>query len=261
MTGAIAIERWASRIESGLAAHAARVGRVIVLAETDSTQDAARRMAGPGDLVVAARQRAGRGRLGRPWRDAAGEGVALTLVLAPLVPERLAVASAVAVAWAVEELAARSVGIKWPNDVVIGGRKMAGILIERCDGRALVGIGLNVNQAGFPPELEGRAASLRQIRGDADPLDRVPVVVALVAAVDRALDLDDAALVREFARRDVLGGSVARFSSPSVRAGPIEGRVVGIDPLQGLEIAVEGGPATLWLPASTTSVLETVGDR
>src|SRR5439155_23451041 len=94
------IDHWPARLHAVVAAHCLLLRRVTVLRETDSTQDAARRMsAAPGDVIIARRPTSGRGRLGRRWIDLHGEGVALTAVIAwHSEPERLAIAAAVGVA-------------------------------------------------------------------------------------------------------------------------------------------------------------------
>ena len=125
---------WPARLEQVIASQCTTLKRVTVLRETDSTQDAARRMNGkPGDVFIAWRQTAGRGRLGRQWADTAENGIAMTIVLdrGAYQPAALAVSAAVGTAMAIESVLNRPAGIKWPNDVMIQGRKNAGILIDR----------------------------------------------------------------------------------------------------------------------------------
>lgn len=109
--------------------------------------------AAPGELIVAEEQTAGRGRPGRTW--VSQRGALLCTAILPFYPERAgwtALAAGVAVARAVRELGAPA-GVKWPNDVVLSGRKLAGILVETCvPGLAAVGIGLNVRNPA-PPAL------------------------------------------------------------------------------------------------------------
>jgi len=114
-----------------------------------------------GDVHLAVEQTAGRGRLGRAWVSTAGEGLYLSVVLLPaepLGPAALTMAAGLAVLDLVRELGARSAGLKWPNDIVVGEAKLAGILVETrgLDERKphyVVGIGLNVLQREFPAEL------------------------------------------------------------------------------------------------------------
>lgn len=225
---------------------------VRVLRETASTQDAAQRMqAQPGDIVTTFRQTAGRGRLGRRWADTGESGVALTLVVEPASPERLAIASAVGAARAAEqwlvESSSTDVSIRWPNDLVIGKRKLAGILVEQDSRAARIGIGMNITQHAFPPELAECACSLAQLGVNIDRLDALD---ALISCMDATLGDSDAVLIREFAQRDVLRGCCATFEHDRQT---IRGRVVDIDPMRGLRVATEAGEA--FLPALTTSLL------
>jgi BirA family biotin operon repressor/biotin-[acetyl-CoA-carboxylase] ligase len=138
---------------------------------TASTQLEARRLAarrGAGVLVVADAQHAGRGRLGRGWHSPAGGGLWMSLVLAPRrpLPEWPCVTSLAALALreALRHAAGLSCGIKWPNDLLIRGRKIAGILAETATGEPLIlGIGVNLDQTAsdFPEELRALATSAR----------------------------------------------------------------------------------------------------
>ena len=149
---------------------------LLYLETTSSTQDVARAEAergGPvGTAVLAEEQTAGRGRLGRSWVSPAGKNIYVTLVMRPPAPKLrvLSIVSPLAIAEALEGigLAPR---LKWPNDVLVGGRKIAGILIEtELSGDdvkyALVGIGLNVNfDVGAVPEIAEIATSVRRELG------------------------------------------------------------------------------------------------
>jgi BirA family transcriptional regulator, biotin operon repressor / biotin---[acetyl-CoA-carboxylase] ligase len=142
------------------------------LALCDSTNDeaAARAAAGAphGTVVTAAAQRRGRGRLGRSWYSPPGENLYLSCVLRPaLAPAALppiTLAAGVAVAEVVARFGPRP-AVKWPNDVVVAGRKLAGVLTEmttrgeRLDFLVL-GIGVNLGSRSFPPELAGVATSI-----------------------------------------------------------------------------------------------------
>ena len=127
-----------------------------------------------GTVVAAGFQEGGRGRYpGRSWEADAGRNLLFTLVLelqAGFPPQRLPVLAGLALARALEGRFGLKPVVKWPNDLLHGGRKLAGIL---CEARArpgqptkvLVGIGVNCNQRSFPPELEGRACCLRELIG------------------------------------------------------------------------------------------------
>ncbi len=236
---------------------APRIRRVIVLDETASTQDAEEtRSAESGTVITALRQSSGRGRLGRSWSDPHGEGVAMTAVL-PSRPfaapeqsvELLALASAVAASRAVESMLREPVGIKWPNDLIVRGRKLGGILIEKSRDRILLGIGVNVLQRSFPPELESIATSMFLVANTQSTVTRLDVVRSVLAELERVLVLSADAILYEYATRDVLSGSVAAFATSM---GTIEGEVCSVDPLRGL--TVRNGSGAHFLPAATTTV-------
>lgn len=268
----VALADWPARL-AAVCAETALFHRGIALEETASTQDAPEtRGARAGTLVTAWRQTAGRGRFGRHWSDTAEAGIATTFVVDQQPAERLALAAAVAAAEAAEfalragaargagatgteppsvVVPPRSVGIKWPNDIVVGGRKLAGALIETSGGRALIGIGMNIAQQRFEGELEARATSLAML---GVRVDRVDVLCELVRALDRALAATDAGLAEQFAARDALRGTRALFATPS---GPVEGEVVSVDPMRGLVVRTDSGEH--FLPANSTSVAEWAG--
>lgn len=149
-----------------------RIWRVPLLEAHDvlpSTNDRARALADDGagafSTVLADEQTAGRGRSGHRWHSPAGAGLFLSTLLpgtgAP--PAHLPLVVGLAAARAVEAAVPRvGVGLKWPNDLFIRGRKVGGILCERHQGAVVTGVGLNVRQRArdFPPELVGTATSL-----------------------------------------------------------------------------------------------------
>jgi BirA family biotin operon repressor/biotin-[acetyl-CoA-carboxylase] ligase len=176
---------------------------------TDSTSDRARALAlggAPhGTLVTAGEQRAGRGRQGRTWSAPAGRALLMSLVLRE-VPALLSLASAVAVA----DVVGAGCTIKWPNDVLVDGRKVAGILAEGRlqEGWAVLGIGINVavRAEDLPAELTGRAAGL-----GLEPADVEPLLAALLEALGRRLAEKPAAVIGAFRARDALLGRDVRW--------------------------------------------------
>jgi BirA family biotin operon repressor/biotin-[acetyl-CoA-carboxylase] ligase len=205
--------------------------------EVDSTQTVARELARSGapegTLVVAEHQRAGRGRAGRTWVDRPGENVLCSLVLRPVLPParvpQLALTGAVAVAEAVEGITGAAPGIKWPNDLLLGGRKFCGVLAEAAsDGETvalvILGIGINVNQRAFPAGLEARATSLALELGCA--VDRSSLLQAVLISLDRWYEvygrLGFAAVQPEWSRRSVLAGQ-------PIVSGAVRGVALGID--------------------------------
>jgi BirA family biotin operon repressor/biotin-[acetyl-CoA-carboxylase] ligase len=194
---------------------------ILVFEETGSTNDVAARLGREGHaggvVVFAERQTAGRGRFGRQWDSQIGAGLWFSLLLRPAWPPsqwvRLTTWAGVGVARAVEQVLGRATKIKWPNDVLIDDRKIAGILAEcstDCSGRlfAVVGIGLNVNQREFPAEIASRAASLRQLAGR--DIDRASLAAAVLRELDARLSEVEPAferIVREAARRSSILGT------------------------------------------------------
>ncbi len=242
----VPIEDWPQRLEDAVAL-TRQFERVIVLQETDSTQDAAKRLhAAAGTVVVAARQTAGRGRLGRPWADTLDVGVACSFLVSSRNSERLAAASALGAAIAVERVLGSRVSIKWPNDVYVNGRKLAGVLIEQSGPLACVGIGINVNQGHFEGELAGRATSLAML---GSRVDRVEVIVALMCSFSDTLEWANDRLAKEYDSRCLLKGCDAELrSGPSI----VRGRVERVNPLEGLEVLTQSG--RVCLPAANTTV-------
>ncbi len=248
--------------QDALAAVAARLprriaDRVMVLAETASTQDAARAFADgrPGLVVVAGRQTGGRGRLGRRWSDLGGHGLALTLVVdadryAPGFASLAAgVAAAEAVARCVRE---SSIGLRWPNDVVERGSgcKLGGVLIERFGAVLAVGVGINVLQReqDWPSDVRGVATSVAELGGGSS---RIDVATYLLEELDEGFGSPPESLTEQWRRRDVLTGRAAVFVHDSRRH---EGMVEGIDPASHIVLRLASGEH-IRLPALTTSLV------
>jgi BirA family transcriptional regulator, biotin operon repressor / biotin---[acetyl-CoA-carboxylase] ligase len=179
---------------------------------TDSTNERARELAASGavhgTLVTADEQSAGRGRQGREWVAPARSAVLMSVLLREfdaLLPLRAAVA--VAEACGSEE-------IKWPNDVWLGGRKVAGILVEGrpAEGWAVLGIGVNVAPVSFPPDLH--AVALDDGRG-------VPAVLqVLLVSLERWLAADD--VLPAWRQRDALRGRHVSWGEGSGTAAGID---------------------------------------
>lgn len=166
-------------LQDGLATK--RFGREAVYFDAiASTQNEAHRRAEAGApeglVVIADVQTGGRGRLGRSWHSPPETGIWMSLVLRPDVPlprvPQLTLVAAVSLADTLAACTGLSVGIKWPNDLLAGGRKVCGILTELAAEAdrvhyVILGIGLNVNQTeeDFPPELRARAGSLAMAAG------------------------------------------------------------------------------------------------
>jgi BirA family transcriptional regulator, biotin operon repressor / biotin---[acetyl-CoA-carboxylase] ligase len=212
-------------------------GPVVHLDLTGSTNDHARTLAQAGaphgTVVLAEEQTAGRGRQGRAWHAPRGRSLTLSIVVRAERPalELLPLASAVAVCEACEQVAAVRCTVKWPNDVWVDGRKLAGILIEGrpLEGWAALGIGLNADTPAeeLEPELRASATSLRIAAGRS--VERERVLDALLDAL--ASRLRDSAKERgsvltSLRERDALYGRTIAWSAGEER---FEGEARGID--------------------------------
>ncbi len=205
------------------------------LRATTSTNDRARELAARGaphgTLVTADEQSAGRGRQGRRWVAPPGRSLLLSLVLRephPLLP----LVAAVAVA----DVCGRAALVKWPNDVLLGGRKVAGILAEGRpqEGWAVLGIGLNVAAQEFPPELTATATTL-----GLDPSALPAVRAELLRALERELAREPPELLERWRERDALLGRAVRWSGG-------EGTGAGIDSSGALRVTrADGGVVAL----------------
>ncbi len=204
-----------------------------------STNDLAKEMgrqgAPEGTLVVADGQEAGRGRLGRQWVSPEGVGLYVSLILRPPLPPselpQITLTVAVAAAQALERVAQIAPGIKWPNDLLLGGRKLGGILTElETEAERIrylvVGMGLNVNTPGFPGELADTATSLWLATGRRH--SRVALLRAwleeLEALYEQFLHRQFPVILRAWKRRSVTLGKPAR-----VRQGEREVAGVAVD--------------------------------
>lgn len=229
---------------------------LVYLEEVESTNAVARRLgqegAAEGTLVVADYQSAGRGRLGRRWQAPPGSSLLLSLLfrpsLAPAQMQRLTMACGLAVADAIEARTGLRVGLKWPNDVVIGGRKAGGILTElELQGGAVafavVGIGLNVNLdpgtlADLPEDTRPPATSLSQALGQ--PVPRLTLLLTLLEAVEvRYLALRQGRSPhREWAERLTTLGRRVVVSGAGRR---LEGVAVGVEADGALQLRLDDG--------------------
>jgi BirA family biotin operon repressor/biotin-[acetyl-CoA-carboxylase] ligase len=214
------------------------VPQVVAYAETRSTMDVAHGLAADGapagSVVLADRQTAGRGRAGRAWLSAAGDGIWLTLIERPAdgrAIEVLALRVGLGIASILDRYAGRPVGLKWPNDLYLDGRKLAGVLIEARwqDGvPTWVAIGLGVNLHA-PASMFGEAAGLPTGTRRTDMLgDLVPQLRAAAAARESLTPAE----IAQFAERDIAKGRSCR--SPGL------GRVEGIAATGAIVISHEG---------------------
>jgi BirA family transcriptional regulator, biotin operon repressor / biotin---[acetyl-CoA-carboxylase] ligase len=156
--------------------------------EVQSTQDVARERLIEGRVIVAAWQRAGRGRHGRPWSAAPGRALLFSAVLRPTVPVApiLPLLAGIAVRDAIAATAGVAAELKWPNDVLTDGAKVAGILVERPPGPfAVLGVGVNANLEAA--DLPGESATSLLIKAG-HPVDLDELLAAILAQLDRWLE-------------------------------------------------------------------------
>jgi BirA family biotin operon repressor/biotin-[acetyl-CoA-carboxylase] ligase len=181
-------------VTDALARAGARLGsftRISWHDEVGSTNDVAMAAATNGTsegLVIAANsQSSGRGRLGRSWLSPPGAGLYVSVVLHPSrhALSLITIAAGVAVAEGIEAASGLHAGVKWPNDVYVGGRKLAGILAEAGSlssaTHVVLGFGINLRPAALPPEVAVRATSIESELGR--PADRGLVLVECLAAL------------------------------------------------------------------------------
>lgn len=225
-----------------VAPHLTGTWRTVVWhAEIDSTQRVARELArdgaSEGTMVVAEAQSGGRGRLGRSWHSPPGVNLYASIILRPPLPPpsvpQVALVAGLAVADAIAATTGLAPRLKWPNDVLVDGRKVAGILtemeaeMERVH-HVIAGIGVNVNVAEFPEELASKATSLRLATGRR--VDRAAFAAGLLAALEARYGrflADGFSVMRgEWEACSSLTGKEVRVAASD---GEVVGRVLGLD--------------------------------
>ena len=178
--------------------------KVLFFASVGSTNDVAASLAtteddSEGSVVLADSQTAGRGRRGHSWFSPEASGLYVSVVLTPSRTRGskdrafslLTLAAGVALSEAVRQFTGLTAHIKWPNDLLVERRKLAGILAEAVDGRpetrnVVLGYGINVGRMSYPRELESRATSLENELGR--PIDRADLLAASLVALSRRYD-------------------------------------------------------------------------
>jgi BirA family biotin operon repressor/biotin-[acetyl-CoA-carboxylase] ligase len=207
-----------------------------------------------GSVFLAEEQTAGRGRAGHSWHSEKNSGIYCSIVLRPALAPSQVLALSLAAGIAVQEALETATGIRpdlrWPNDVLIGEKKVAGVLAEMNAEptrvrHVVVGFGINVNQTEFPGELKGLATSLRLQRGaDAAPITRVELVARLLQSLDREYRAlaDIPSVIARFCERS----SYCKGKYVSVdEQGGYEGTTAGLDELGFLRIRTADGVRTV----------------
>lgn len=208
----------------------------------DSTNTKAQELAEKGypsgTLVVADKQVAGKGRRGRNWESPSGCGIFMTLMLKPDInpnnASMLTLVSALAVAKALADITGKDAKIKWPNDIVIDGRKVCGILTEMSAqfdyiNNIVIGIGINVNNSSFPEEISATASSLRLLSGG-KKYRRAEIIEKIMEYFEKYylifLETEDlSALVNEYDAMLVNMKKQVKVLDPKE---PFEGKAMGI---------------------------------
>jgi BirA family biotin operon repressor/biotin-[acetyl-CoA-carboxylase] ligase len=242
-----------------------RLGRAVhVYDRTRSTNDVAARLAagGPssdGLVVTAEEQEAGRGRQGAAWFGTRGESLLVSVIhwaeCRPEAAAEITLAAGVATAEALGEVARVRAGIKWPNDVEIARRKVAGILVERPGGNGvgasggetgtsayIVGIGVNVNQPAdrFPEDISGRATSLREATGQL--VDRTLLLECLLDRLETLLDtLSGGSKADLLNRYAVFSDMIGRHVLVRESGQTFSGSVASISPHYALVVRLDDG--------------------
>ena len=216
-------------------------GRTIVhYPKLDSTMRAAVGLE-TGAVVLAGEQTDGQGRLGRSWHSEAGAGIYCSTVLKP--SPLLTLALGLAAAQAITQSSGVACDLRWPNDVMAGGKKVAGILVQIVDGAAIAGIGINVNQTAFPAELGAEATSLRMASGR--EIAPAELLIALLRAVDAFTAEPPEAILRLFARASSY--AAGRRVTVDLPDGAVSGTTAGLSPEGFLILRKDDGTDTLVL--------------
>jgi BirA family transcriptional regulator, biotin operon repressor / biotin---[acetyl-CoA-carboxylase] ligase len=236
-------------LADAIAAARSRLGRLAselhVFSVVSSTNDVAARC-GEGAVIVADAQTAGRGRRGHAWFSPPGGGLYVSVVLVPSraasdpgrATQLVTLAVGVALSEAIESTAGLRAGLKWPNDLYVGPRKLGGILAESSDDRVIVGYGINLRAAAYPDDLADRVTSIESELGR--PVGREPLLIETLAAI--ATRYDDLiagrfdAILDGWRGRAV--GAVGRRVAWSTASGAFTGTTEGIDGLGALLVRV-----------------------
>jgi BirA family biotin operon repressor/biotin-[acetyl-CoA-carboxylase] ligase len=204
-----------------------------------------------GTTVVAEEQTAGQGRHGRSWHSEPGAGLYLSVVLRPPLPPDalpvLTLALGLATADAIAGVTDLRPDLRWPNDVMLGDKKTAGILVQLVDSVAIAGLGVNVNHPAFPPEIAAEATSLRLATGR--PQSREDLLIALLPAIDSfcrmLVEGGRQAILDQFVRHSSYArGKRVRVQQPG---GVIIGTTAGLNPAGFLKLRADDGSESLIL--------------
>lgn len=240
-----------------------------VYGSAGSTQDVIRRLIethgqrADGAIAAADYQSAGRGRLGRRWIAPSGAAVLFSrgcvwsnAADAPTC-DQLMLATTIGLCRAIERVAAPhslDLRIRWPNDLIVDGRKLAGILVEQITPAAIIGVGINVhlNLDELPPEMRNFRNAITSLNLCGIHVDRLAMLAEATAALDETLQrVDDPTYIDEWRQRSILLGKPGVLMHDGCR---IEGDVIDLSPTDGLIVRNHSG-TLIHLPGATTSLL------
>ena len=222
----------------------------LVISTNDVLWELADRGAEEGTAVFAEEQTRGRGRLGRSWWSPRGRGIWMSVLLRPPLREEsipmTTILGALAASDAIHAVTMLPVAVRWPNDVLVEGRKAAGVLAEArqsTKGRELVlGIGMNVNvsRSEMPPEIADAATSLSEATGE--PVDRTELARCLLAELNRWYERQLAGQIEEINLRwRALSATLGRNIVLEEHGRRYEGTVIDVDASLGLALRLGRG--------------------
>lgn len=239
-----------------------RIGRkILVYRSTSSTNDVAaeyaRNRKNDGLVVFAEEQTAGRGRAGSKWSSGRADSILCSIVLtrSEVPPHLLSLACAVAVAEAVGKPGKDHARIKWPNDILLSGRKVAGVLLEskadHAGASCIVGIGINCHQqpASFPEELRSVATSM-DIESHSR-VDRTSLAKRLLTSVDRWLEVAETNSEKVVEKWCELSIQLGHRTTLVFNGVKFTGHCIGIDPEKGLVLRLDTGGVRMFDAAHT----------
>jgi len=238
-------------------------GNVIVYDSTSSTNDVAaeyaKNAANDGLVVFAEQQTAGRGRAGNQWQSSRADSILCSILLteSSLNGELLSLACAVATAEAIGKIGPGHANIKWPNDIILNGKKLAGILLESKvdNGRKsyIIGIGINCHQTkdSFPDQLQQTATSIDIESGSFT--DRISLAKRLLTSIDHWLEATGKNSTKVINRWRTLSIQLGHRVTLVFSDKKFTGNCIGIDPDKGLIVQLDTG-GTRFFDAAHTSI-------
>ncbi|MCE5341686.1 MAG: biotin--[acetyl-CoA-carboxylase] ligase [Planctomycetaceae bacterium] len=239
-----------------------RIGKkILIYKSTASTNDIAREYASGGEkndglIVLSEHQTAGKGRRGNKWFDGKHKSILCSILIFEnkITPDMMAIIAAVACAKAIDKCGRHQAKIKWPNDVFVNDKKLAGILIEKKAKYYIIGIGINCHQrpSDFPEELEQIATSVDIECGRV--CDRNLLAKRLMFNFERFLRIaqeNPDEIVEKWHKRSMLTGKRITVEHNGKQ---FTGACLGVEPAQGLILQLERGGVKMFEAAGTTIV-------